>query len=86
MHELLQRSLRLGRTGQKLVELLAHDLRSQRVLRAGAARIERRDEGGRVMANQQPSTLGALRASGYEVLPVREEIRKNLIARLSSGT
>ncbi len=37
------------------------------------------------MANQQPSTLGALRASGYEVLPVREEIRKNLIARLATG-
>ena len=36
------------------------------------------------MANQ-PSTLGALRASGYQVLPVREEIRKNLIARLASG-
>ncbi|MFA7296927.1 MAG: sigma 54-interacting transcriptional regulator [Dehalococcoidia bacterium] len=36
------------------------------------------------MPNQQPTTLGALRASGYEVLPVREEIRKNLIARLVS--
>ncbi len=36
------------------------------------------------MPNQQPATLGALRASGYEVLPVREEIRKNLIARLTS--
>ena len=37
------------------------------------------------MANQQPSTLGALRASGYQVLPVREEIRKNLVAKLSAG-
>ncbi|MEI6665364.1 MAG: sigma 54-interacting transcriptional regulator [Chloroflexota bacterium] len=36
------------------------------------------------MPGQQPSTLGALRSSGYEVLPVREEIRKNLIAKLSS--
>jgi len=30
-------------------------------------------------------TLGALRHSGYKVLPVRDEIRKNLIARLQSG-
>ena len=37
------------------------------------------------MANDQPATLGALRASGYEVLPVREEIRKNLIAHLEAG-
>ena len=36
------------------------------------------------MPSQQPTTLGALRASGYQVLPVREEIRNNLIARLSS--
>ncbi|HRC61831.1 MAG TPA: AAA family ATPase [Dehalococcoidia bacterium] len=37
------------------------------------------------MANEQPATLGALRASGYRVLPVREEIRKNLIANLEQG-
>ena len=37
------------------------------------------------MPNQQPSTLGALRASGYQVLPVREEIRKNLVGKLSRG-
>ncbi len=37
------------------------------------------------MANEQPGTLGALRASGYHVLPVREEIRKNLIAHLEKG-
>ena len=37
------------------------------------------------MANEHPSTLGALRASGYNVLPVREELRKNLITRLREG-
>ena len=37
------------------------------------------------MANKRAATLGALRESGYEVLPVREEMRKNLIARLSEG-
>jgi magnesium chelatase subunit I len=34
---------------------------------------------------ERPRTLGELKASGYEVLPVREEMRKNLIARLRSG-
>ena len=29
-----------------------------------------------------PTTLGALRESGHEILPIREEMRKNLIARL----
>jgi magnesium chelatase subunit I len=37
------------------------------------------------LANEQPATLGALRASGYQVLPIREEIRKNLIANLERG-
>jgi magnesium chelatase subunit I len=32
-----------------------------------------------------PTTLGALRASGYESLPIREEIRRNLEARLVAG-
>ncbi|MCO5175764.1 MAG: magnesium chelatase [Thermomicrobiales bacterium] len=32
----------------------------------------------------QAQTLGELRASGYTVLPVREEMRRNLIARLRS--
>ena len=31
-----------------------------------------------------PATLGELRESGYEILPIREEMRKNLIARLRS--
>jgi magnesium chelatase subunit I len=30
-------------------------------------------------------TLGELKASGYRVLPVREEMRKNLLARLGAG-
>ena len=37
------------------------------------------------MPNEQPATLGALRASGYRVLPIRAEIRKNLIASLEQG-
>src|SRR5690606_40453510 len=31
-----------------------------------------------------PKTLGELKESGYQVLPIREEMRKNLIARLRS--
>ncbi len=31
-----------------------------------------------------PKTLGDLRESGYQLLPVREEMRKNLLARLRS--
>jgi magnesium chelatase subunit I len=34
---------------------------------------------------ERPRTVGELRASGYQVLPVREEMRKNLIARIRSG-
>ncbi len=32
-----------------------------------------------------PATLGELRESDYEILPIREEMRKNLIARLRSS-
>jgi len=32
-----------------------------------------------------PQTFGALRASGFQVLPVKAEIRRNLIARLRAG-
>ena len=31
---------------------------------------------------KRPQTVGALRKSNYEVLPVREELRKNLIAKI----
>ena len=34
------------------------------------------------MASERPTTLGELNATGYEVLPVRDELRKNLIAKL----
>ncbi len=34
---------------------------------------------------ERPRTVGELKASGYQVLPVREEMRKNLIAKLRSG-
>jgi magnesium chelatase subunit I len=32
-----------------------------------------------------PQTFGALRAGGYQVLPVKAELRRNLIARLRAG-
>jgi magnesium chelatase subunit I len=34
---------------------------------------------------QRPQTLGELRESGYHVLPVREEMRRNLLAKIASG-
>ena len=34
---------------------------------------------------QRPATLGELRRSGYQVLPVREEMRRNLLAQLARG-
>ena len=34
---------------------------------------------------ERPRTVGELRESGYQPLPVREEMRKNLIARIRSG-
>jgi len=37
------------------------------------------------VANDRPSTLGELRASGYQVLSVRDEMRKNLIEGLRTG-
>ena len=37
------------------------------------------------MANKRAATLGELRESGYEVLPVREEMRSNLITHLRQG-
>ncbi|MEO9254264.1 MAG: magnesium chelatase [Tepidiformaceae bacterium] len=34
---------------------------------------------------ERPRTLGELRASGYKVLPVREEMRRNLITKIRAG-
>ena len=34
---------------------------------------------------EKPRTVGELRQSGYRVLPVKEELRKNLIAKLRKG-
>jgi magnesium chelatase subunit I len=34
--------------------------------------------------NDLPTTLGELRESGYRLLPIREEMRRNLVARLRS--
>ncbi|MGI8926989.1 MAG: magnesium chelatase [Tepidiformaceae bacterium] len=34
---------------------------------------------------ERPRTLGELKASGYRTLPVREEMRKNLIEKMRSG-
>src|SRR5919199_4016115 len=33
----------------------------------------------------QARTIGELRASGYEVVPVREELRRNLIQKIRAG-
>jgi len=38
-----------------------------------------------VQGSEPCRTLGELRASGYRVLPVREEMRKNLLARLAAS-
>jgi len=35
---------------------------------------------------ERPRTVGELRKSGYEILPVREEMRRNLIAKLRDGS
>ncbi len=37
------------------------------------------------MPNDRPSTLGELKAADYRVLPVRAEMRKNLIAKIRAG-
>ncbi len=37
------------------------------------------------MVNERPATFGELKSAGYEVLPVREELRNNLIAQLRAG-
>src|SRR3954447_12379085 len=37
------------------------------------------------MATDRPRTLGDLRASGYKVESVKDEMRRNLIARLREG-
>lgn len=34
---------------------------------------------------ERPRNVGELKASGYQVLPVREEMRKNLIAKMRAG-
>ncbi len=34
---------------------------------------------------ERPRTLGELKAAGYKVLPVREEMRRNLIAKIRAG-
>jgi magnesium chelatase subunit I len=38
-----------------------------------------------VQESVRPSTLGELKASGYTTRPVREEMRRNALARLASG-
>ena len=37
------------------------------------------------MASNRPRTLGELRASGYRMETVKEEMRRNLIAKLRAG-
>jgi magnesium chelatase subunit I len=49
---------------------------------SGGPRILRAKARGFTLANDRPATLGQLKASGYEVLPVREEMRRNLIRKI----
>lgn len=35
---------------------------------------------------EQARTIGELKRAGYEILPVREEMRRNLLAKLAAGT
>jgi magnesium chelatase subunit I len=37
------------------------------------------------MSKPRPSTLGELKASGYQTLPVKDELRKNLVNKLRAG-
>ena len=37
------------------------------------------------MPEKRPTTLGELRAMGFEVLPIREEMRRNLMRKLADG-
>src|SRR5262249_5268721 len=39
----------------------------------------------RMAHSTKPTTIGQLRTSGYRVLPVKEEMRKNLIRKLREG-
>lgn len=45
----------------------------------------RRECQGSVKAMSRPQTLGQLRDSGWESVPVKEEIRRNAIARITAG-
>ena len=38
-----------------------------------------------VRDSERPTTLGALKQSGYQVLPIREEMQRNLVRKLGSG-
>ena len=37
------------------------------------------------MTATRPTTIGELRRSEYRVLPIKEEMRKNLVAKLRRG-
>ncbi|MEK7295540.1 MAG: magnesium chelatase, partial [Actinomycetota bacterium] len=39
----------------------------------------------RVIPPDLPSTLGALRLSNWESIPVKEEVRRNAVAKIASG-
>lgn len=38
-----------------------------------------------ISAHTLPATLGALRSSGWQSIPVKEELRRNAVARISAG-
>jgi magnesium chelatase subunit I len=47
--------------------------------------VPREEEWQGVTTLERPRTLGELKAAGYKVLPVREEMRKNLIQKIRNG-
>src|SRR3972149_6952618 len=54
--------------------------------RTNRGRWQRDDLGGwDIVATKKPTTIGQLRESGYKVLTVKQEMRKNLIERIRRG-
>jgi len=39
----------------------------------------------RSRGSRKPSTLGELRSTGYKVVPVKQELRRNLISKMRKG-
>src|SRR5690606_33178187 len=55
------------------------------LLPPGPREAHLRAGGGSVGHMSRPVTLGQLRESGWESVPVKEEVRRNAVARISAG-